>query len=373
MPPWWLRPAIQEQLLATLSAQRITACHLTPYLLSGLAAASRETDGTADLDLRWVSTDGDSLQGRQRDRFLAVFPKLALVPIQNQPEATIAAAVAPGVLAESPLPFGRPLGATRIYVLNRWGNLAPQGVLGEFFIESPCLASQMGSARTTAERLRPCPFASVPGARMLGTGRMGRHRQDGCLEQVGRRETSVVLRGQRFDLTEVRLALLSHPNLEEVEVVVDQLAGSSRLVALFTVCPDVPLPDQWAEHSDSLLRSYLTKILSGPMVPSAFVELACFPLNPDGSLNQAELRHWAENARDVSTTALNPPRTDAERNMQAIWAELLSVDPRRNRARQQLLRARWPLASGRPAFNPDPREFRHGADPGATVRHAAFG
>ncbi|PMU33783.1 hypothetical protein C1X87_34905, partial [Pseudomonas sp. GP01-A14] len=119
------------------------------------------------------------------------------------------------------------------------------------------------------------PF--VAGDRLYRTGDLVRYLPDGNLEFLGRNDFQVKLRGVRLELGEVEARLAAHPALREVAV----LIRDERLVAYFTVRDAVP--------GLEALRSYMVEGLPEYMVPSAFVRVEVWPLNPAGKLDRKGL------------------------------------------------------------------------------------
>jgi amino acid adenylation domain-containing protein len=84
----------------------------------------------------------------------------------------------------------------------------------------------------------------------------------------------------------------------------------------------------WGQHVRELvpeLRAHLGERLPEPMVPGALVLLDALPLTPNGKVDRRALPD-PEPVRLGAGTEMAPPRTDTERRMAALWAELLRVE-----------------------------------------------
>ena len=72
------------------------------------------------------------------------------------------------------------------------------------------------------------------------------------------------------------------------------------------------------------LRSELAAALPDYMVPAAFVQLAAFPLTPNGKLDRNALP--APDAAAVPARTYEAPQGEIEETLAAIWAEVLRLD-----------------------------------------------
>ena len=118
------------------------------------------------------------------------------------------------------MPIGRPVDNTRVYVLDRAGNLLPAGVPGDLHVGGIGVGrGYLDRPDLTADRFVPDPFAGEPGARLYRTGDLARRRRDGLVEYLGRLDHQVKVRGVRIELGEIEAVLESHPQVREAVVV----------------------------------------------------------------------------------------------------------------------------------------------------------
>ncbi|RKH59280.1 non-ribosomal peptide synthetase, partial [Corallococcus interemptor] len=215
---------------------------------------------------------------------------------------------------EVPL-IGRPLPATRAYVLDASLQPVPVGVAGELYLAGEGQArGYLLRPELTAERFVPEPFGP-PGGRMYRTGDRVRYRTDGRLEYLGRIDFQVKVRGFRIELGEIEAALRRAPGLKDAVVVAKGEAADKRLVAYVT-------PKAEASLEVEALKAHLRQGLPEYMVPSAFVVLDALPLNSNGKVDRKAL---PEPEAQQSGTSYEAPRTETEAKLASIWAEVLRL------------------------------------------------
>src|SRR5262249_13676328 len=191
----------------------------------------------------------------------------ALWNFYGSTETTIWAAAAPVRSGPGPVAVGGPIANTQFYVLDDRGRTVPIGVPGELHIGGDGVArGYWGRPELTAEKFIPDPFRQDAGARLYKTGGLVRHRPDGTLEVLGRRDTQGKVRGFRIETAEVEHHLKQYPGVTDCVVVVrEDRPGDHRLVAYVVAAP--PAPDAGE------LRRLLSAKLPSYMVPAAFVPL----------------------------------------------------------------------------------------------------
>ncbi|MFP2934483.1 AMP-binding protein, partial [Pyxidicoccus sp. 3LG] len=215
------------------------------------------------------------------------------------------------------VPIGRPIGGTRVYVLDAHGQPVPVGVIGELFIGGDGVArGYMGQPSLTAERFVPDAFSGVPGARLYRTGDLVRWLDGGMLDFVGRADTQVKVRGFRIEPGEVEVALRSFPGVDQaVAVVREDSPGDKRLVGYVAAPESLDLVG---------LRAFLKQRLPEYMVPSALVRLDALPLTANAKVDRKALP-MPDAARASASASFVAPRTPAEETLAELFAAVLKL------------------------------------------------
>lgn len=235
---------------------------------------------------------------------------------------------------EGAVPIGPPIDNTQFYVLDKNNQPVPIGVAGELHIGGDGLArGYFRRPELTAEKFIADPFGgesvrgvslgggSSPaksGARMYKTGDLVRYHADGTIEFLGRLDHQVKLRGFRIELGEIETAISRYPGVREAVVIVrEDIPGDKRLVAYVT-------SDQQA-LTISAVREALTGKLPNYMLPSAVVRMDAMPLTPNGKIDRKGLPA-PDTGRSARQREYAAPRTEQEKTLAAIWAEVLHLD-----------------------------------------------
>ncbi len=317
--PYW-QSRSPEAMWELLEREGVTVLSQTPSAFSQLLAA--EPEGGGGESLRLVVFGGETLEpgmlaGRARRH-----PRTRLVNMYGITETTVHVTLRElsredmeergGVSA-----IGERLSDLQTYVLDREMAPVAVGVPGELFVGGAGLArGYVGRPELTAERFVPHPFPAEPGERLYRSGDLGRWREGGGLEHLGRVDDQVKIRGHRIELGEVRVALESHPGVSQAAVVVrEDRAGQKRLAAYV-----VPRGAVTVEE----LRSHLASRLPAPMVPSAWKLLASLPLTRNGKLDRRTLPAPEEPG---GGTGFRPPGTATAELLAGIWSEVLGCGP----------------------------------------------
>ena len=156
-------------------------------------------------------------------------------------------------------------------------------------------------------------------ARLYLTGDLGRLRQDGNLELLGRADDRVVIAGRAVVPTVIEAALEGHDAVAEAAVVATQdIPGEPGLVAF--VIQKVSPP----AGADSL-RQRLARTLPQSLIPTAFHVLPALPLDANGKVDRKRLVEENLVAFEIAPDA-EPPEALVQQQLAEIWQELLQLD-----------------------------------------------
>src|SRR6185295_4742411 len=121
-----------------------------------------------------------------------------------------------------------------------------------------------------------------------------------------------------IELGEIEATLVQYPGVRQAVVVAQEYAvGDVRLVASLVCEPDgVPA---WSD-----VRRFLQAKLPDYMVPAGFVVLDGLPVTHNGKINRKALARLAR-VEPTTDEVYEEPRTPLERQLAAIWSDVLHV------------------------------------------------
>ena len=275
-------------------------------------------------NVRLLLTGGEVISVPLVVRTMQQLPRVVFInaygPTENTTFTTCHLVKVP-VSESRPVPIGRPLANTQVYVLDTQQQLVPVGVPGELYTGGDGLArGYLNQPEMTAEKFITLSFEGLPATRMYRTGDRVRWLPDDTLEFLGRMDRQAKIRGFRVEPAEVESVLLTHPAVKSCAVAVgNDPAGGKRLVACVVVKPDsAPAPVEWGD--------YLRRTLPDYMVPSMFVVLDTLPLSATGKVDHAALLK-AAGERVEAPKSHTAPRDEMERQLAEIWEAVLNVSP----------------------------------------------
>ena len=296
----------------------------TLWLTAGLFHAMVEAELPALAGVQQILAGGDVLSCEHVQRLLDAFPPgheliNGYGPTENTTFTCCQHFTAAATVDPNGVPIGRPIANTDVWVLDEGGQPCPIGIPGELHIGGGGLArGYLNNSELTAETFIPDPFSSDPTARLYKSGDLASWNPDGTLSFHGRIDQQIKLRGFRIEPGEIEANLLAHPAVAQAVVLLRRDdPNNPRLIAYWVAVASQP---SLAASSSEQLRAFLADRLPDYMVPAAFLQLEGLPLTPNGKLDRKALPTPSFSGNLEQLVA---PSSDLERQLHAIWAEVL--------------------------------------------------
>ncbi|MCX2725799.1 non-ribosomal peptide synthetase [Roseibium salinum] len=309
--------------LSFLKEKAITVADLPPaYLHDVLRSWDRGNADLSGLGLRLMIAGGEVLAPEVVEAWSRCgLSRIRLVNAYGPTEATVTAlvhTVKPG-MKERNIPIGRPLPGTEVYILDREGNLVPDGVVGELHLGGDRLAiGYHGCEDVTAAKFRD--HAVGPKViRLYATGDLAcfRPNSGGVIEFRGRIDDQVKIRGHRVELGEIEAAILAC-GVAEAAVVIDRNRDGETFLTAH-------VGDPWDTCDEEQLRRHIAASLPAHMMPSRWTRSDLLPKTPGGKIDRRALSSRPA-AFGGARGEVRGPRDRLEQDLLAIWREVLGSE-----------------------------------------------
>lgn len=216
------------------------------------------------------------------------------------------------------VPIGTPPVDMEILIVNEDGSPLPPGHYGELTVKSAYLAvGYWRNRELTAAKFKPC---KDPAVRQYYTGDMGRQREDGTLEYLGRSDFQIKLRGQRVEIEGIQTLLDTLP--EVYQAVVSPYVnthGHQQLLAYLVPQPNQQIPDV------TQLRTLLSSKFPAYMHPARFITLAQLPLDNNGKVARKDLLAPNRQRPELGHAYMRT-ESELEKQIAEVWCNLLQLD-----------------------------------------------
>ena len=217
---------------------------------------------------RLVMSGGEGYPISLRDAIRKCSPDIKIINTYGPTEITVSCNAADLTNAEY-VSVGRPLLNYDEVIVDKFGDTAPYGVIGELYIGGVGVAKGYKNLpdKTAAA------FVEYNGQRMYRSGDYAKWDKYGNVMILGRLDNQVKLRGLRIELGEIEGLMAEQPHIKKVAVVIRKLNGQDNLCAYFTADEEINI---------DALREELKKHLTHYMVPTAYLQMNEMPVTANG-------------------------------------------------------------------------------------------
>ena len=300
--------------LAYIADQEVSVMDCTPGFLQELLFAI-ESGRTAPTSLKHTLIGGEALSQALANQYAGIFGGQAkLYNVYGPTETTVDATWEEVTESRHDRSVGKPLPNNRVYIVNKSGELALPGRIGEIVVAG----AGVSQGYQNKEELTEKTFKDDPwfaGERMFFTGDYGRWLPNGSLAFYGRRDEQVKIRGYRIETSEIEKAMVQVLGCEQVRVITEKPEGKpAYLIAYYTTSSDL---------SETDLRTELLASIPAYMIPQFIIRVEHFKLTTSGKIDRRALPRPQANASTVARVA---PKNEEEQAMAEIWQTVLELD-----------------------------------------------
>lgn len=308
-----------QQFYELVSNEKVTILSQTPSAFKEFQQIDLKEN--KNLSLRYVTFGGEKLNLNSLKSWYGLHDSSAikLVNMYGITETTVhstAKILNSSDLSNNTSNIGHALPDLAIYLVNEYGNIVPEGVIGEMLICGQGVTrGYLNRDDLTNERFIDVKDFSDK-YKTYKSGDLAKINSNGELEYIRRSDNQVKVRGFRIELGEIENALNDIDSIKNSVVVTNKEDESNILVAYLTSSTKINLQEV-IEKLKSKLPDY--------MIPSRFIQLENIPLTTNGKVNTRKLP-LPNKENILSSSKSVKPNNEDEARMLAIWKEILDVD-----------------------------------------------
>lgn len=263
--------------------KKATVAHFVPSVIDLFVKYLENNPGEREKvsTLKDVFVSGEVLSASLINRFYAMFPaeRVKIHNLYGPTECAVDVASYDCKARESdPVPIGKPIDNTDIFILDNNMQAVPKGVIGEIFITG----ANVGEGYVNNEELTKEVFLKNPfgEGRIYKTGDLGYINSENEIIFSGRKDSQIKLNGQRVELSEIENAISEIEGITLAAVAARKNSEGSQILCAFYT----------GESKESgEIRQKLGSSLPGYMIPQIITHLEAMPLTSSGKIDRQSL------------------------------------------------------------------------------------
>ncbi len=311
------------RLIECINKEKVSVIHFVPSMFNTFVMFLNNTSDTHNSkikNLKWLFCSGEELFSEPVLDFYKFCTQnnhsTTVVNLYGPTEATIDVTYHTcSKETMSPIPIGKPIDNTEIYIVNNKNKILPTGVQGELIICGVNLArGYLNRPEITKEKF--ISLIKPDGSIIKGykSGDYAYFNYDGELIYKGRIDGQIKLRGNRIELSEIENTIISYKGIGECACVFyNKNKESAHIIAFFKSNITIKIEE---------LNNFINQTLPSYMLPSKYIKVEELPLSANGKLDRNKLLKDYDcplhDNCDLKTTS------DYERVLQKIWGKLFS-------------------------------------------------
>ncbi|WP_287389199.1 amino acid adenylation domain-containing protein [Lachnospira sp.] len=263
-----------KKLIGFIKRNNVTMLSGFPYLL-------QEINDLPEIpkSLRLLISGGDVIRASYVTNLLG---KVEIYNTYGPSETTVCASYCrctkDNVLEDGTFPVGKSVLGTEIKVMDEEGKELPDGEVGELCIFGGGVSNGYIGNRAQENKA----FVNTANGRMYKSGDLGYYLPDGNIAFLHRKDTQIMIKGKRVEVSEVENILTKSELIKQAYVApkVDDNNLSYMVAYVVPEKENVKLAD---------ITDYMKDYLTDFMIPEFFVELKSLPLNANGKVDKTAL------------------------------------------------------------------------------------
>ncbi|PTX61368.1 amino acid adenylation domain-containing protein [Kordia periserrulae] len=290
---------------------------LTPAHATALIDTLQSKEGNYTGKPKGFIIGGEALKNEVVNSIFNYFGDSAIVWNEYGPTEATVGCIVKEVAKDSNERFvaiGKPTDNVQAYILDAAQRIVPVGVEGEIYLGGKQLAKgYLNQPALTAEKFVPNPFNLAE--TLYKTGDKARWLPDGNMVYLRREDSQVKIRGYRIELEEIEKVMLSFKTIKQAILTITEFEGEEHIAA-YVIANE--------GFDKKQLRDSMKIVLPSYKIPSFIIELDSIPLTMNGKIAYGKLPSVQE--KDVLKATYVAPETELEKELAAIWEDVLGVE-----------------------------------------------
>lgn len=295
-------------------ANEITTLYIPPNILEEVYSILKNEP---NVKINKILVGVEPIKRSTLNKYLKLNPKMIIINGYGPTETTICSTALnykKTIKLEKNVSIGKPIGNTKIYILNKDMNIVPIGVPGEIFITGYGVGSgYINNEEENNKNFIKNIFNNMS-EKMYKTGDIAKWNYDGTISYISRKDSQVKISGYRIELKEIDNTLIRHPAIFKCLTTVYKLKNKKYLVTYYTASKKI---DRYE------VISFLQEKLAFYMVPNIAIQLDAFPLTANGKIDVKKMPKPKINIEENKYIA---PKTLIEKTLCKIWKNLFGIE-----------------------------------------------
>lgn len=320
-----------EKLNGLLKERAVTIIEFVPSFLIGWIDYLEENRAMLPAlpALQWIMMVGEEVPPALVNRWFDLYPGTRVLngygPCEASDDIAQFAMTVKLPPSRKKVPIGKPLANLNLFVLDRYGNISPQGAIGEICVSGVGVgAGYWNRPANTTKSFVPNPFAGTLGTTIYKTGDLGRWLADGNLEFHGRIDSQVKIRGFRVETGEIEVIIKTHAAVMEAVVAVRENETGEKSLLTFVTLKNPRTTDGAGKILREELHALCRKMLPSYMIPAQFRIVDHIALNLSSKIDRKKLLEMAD--MPVEEETYIPPSNDIQLALLELWKTVLNKE-----------------------------------------------
>ncbi len=313
-----------HKIIDCINKNEVSAIHFVPSMFNTFVMCLHNmtpSNVSKIKSLKWLFCSGEELQSQPVSEFYQLCLKnniaTTVVNLYGPTEATVDVTyyTCPPEL-NSPIPIGKPIDNTEIYIVNDKNEILSDGEVGELVICGVNLArGYLNRTKLTNEKFISLRKPDGKVVKAYKSGDQAYYNQNGELIYKGRIDGQIKLRGNRIELSEIENTIISFKGIGECACILkDRKKESAHIIAFIITNEKINTEE---------LSIFLSDTLPSYMIPSKYINTKQLPLSTNGKLDRDKLLNDYENSLNEQNELKSI--SYYERILQKIWGQLFST------------------------------------------------